>query len=216
MIAKEAFTHIFMEAFAKLPAGNHKLKLVFEIASGDDIDMLGLRTITFNSKSGNPKFTYWAKGTKEQSEMSRNELGNMMFLRSPSNDWVNYENNCGTIVWLRQDEYKEYYLYSGDLARFDRWNGYLEQWNFGTKEWKSVADFSPYKTIFKLSNNEIAMLHFKQVPNTEKLKVIAGVEFKTQEAFFAKVKSLLGEEIANKHEDLLVQSASIDFVKICK
>lgn len=217
MVAKQAFTHVFMEAFSKLPPGNHKLKLVWELASGDDTDLIGVRTITYKSVKDNPKFTKWAEGTKAQKLMSRKELGELSFLRSPSADWVMYENNCGRVVWLRQDEYKEYYLYPGDKGRFDRARGYIEQWNFGTLKWKSVKDFNAHKTIYKLTDNEIAMLFLKQVPKeaTDKLKTIANQEFTTQEAFIAKAKSLIGAEIFEKHEDLIVQSASIDYVKIC-
>ncbi len=218
MIAKSAFSVVFMEALAKLPAGNHKLKFVYEIASGNDSEFVGLRTVTYKAKTGNPTFTKWAEETQAQIEMSNAELGNLSFLRSPSNDWVYYENNCGRTVWLRQDDYKEYYLYPGDQGKFDRNNGYMEQWNFGTWEWNSVNDFVDYKTIYMLTGNEIAMLYVKQVaPDAvDKLKEIQDVEFKTQEAFIAKVKSLIGEEVFKKHEDLIVQSASIDFIKICQ
>jgi len=217
MIAKEAFTYVFMEALSKLSAGNHTLKLVWELAAGNDDDVVGVRTITYKAVSGNPKFTKWAEDTKAQKLMSRKELGELMFLRSPSNDWVMYENNCGRVVWLRQDEYKEFYLYPGNKGRFDRAAGTLEQWNFGTLKWKTVQDFKAYKTIYKLSANEIAMLFLKQVPKEaiDKLKAIVDVEFASQDAFLAKVKSLIGEELTKKHEDLIVQSASIDFVKIC-
>lgn len=98
MVAKEAFTHVIMDALSKLPAGTHKLKLVYELASGKDNDLVGLRTITYKAKAGNPTFTKWAKATKEQIEMSRAELGDLLFLRSPSNDWALYQNNCGRLV----------------------------------------------------------------------------------------------------------------------
>ncbi len=218
MIATSNFTHIFMDALSKLPAGNHKLKLVYEIASGKDSDIVGLRNVTYKSKTGNPIFTKWAKDTKEQSEMSNAERGDLSFLRSPSHDWVLYKNNCGRVVWLRQDNYKEYYLYSGDEGRFDRARGYLEQWNFGTRKWKSIDDFKAYKTIYKLGQNEIAMLHHKQLPKEaiDKLKTIQDKEFTSFDAFRAKIKALVGDEIFATREQLILGTASIDYVKICR
>ena len=149
--------------------------------------------------------------------MSDAERGNLRFLRSPTFDWVYYDNNCGTIVWLRQDEYKEYHLYSGDMGKFDRAGGPLEQWNFGTWKWNSINDFKPYKTVYVLGQNELAMLEMKQVPKDaiEKLRAIQDKEFKTLDAFLSKVKSLIGEELASKKENLIVGTASVEFVKIC-
>ncbi len=217
-VNKSTDTHVFMDALSKLPAGNHKLKFVYEMASGKDEDLIGIRTVTYKSDGKNAKFAKWAEDTKMYLQMSNSQLGEVAFLRSPSNDWVYFENNCGRTVWLRYDEGTEYYLYPGDSGKFDRANGYIEQWNFGTWKWNSVDDFKEYKTIYKLTGNEISMLYLKQVPPdaVEKLKAIQDKEFKTQESFIAKVKELIGEELFNKHEELIVQSASIDFVKICQ
>ena len=217
IVSKKAFTSFFMQTLSQLPAGTHKLKLVYELASGKDNNLVGIRTITYKSKTGNPIFTEWAKQTQEQLEMSDAERGNLRFLRSPTFDWVYYDNNCGTIVWLRQDEYKEYHLYSGDMGKFDRAGGPLEQWNFGTWKWNPINDFKPYKTVYVLGQNELAMLEMKQVPKDaiEKLRAIQDKEFKTLDAFLSKVKSLIGEELASKNENLIVGTASVEFVKIC-
>ena len=215
---KSAFSYAFMNAFSKLSPGNHKLKIIYEIASEKNSNLVGIRTVTYKSVSGNPKFTKWAEDTKSQLEMTDAQLGELLFLRAPSDDWVYYKNNCGTIVWLRQDEYKEYHLFSGDLGKFNRANGYLEQWNFGTLKWKSIDDFKAYKTIYKLGQNQIAMLALKQVPKeaVEKLKQIQDVEFASDIKFYDKVKSLIGDELAKKHKNLIMGTASIDYVNICR
>ncbi len=214
---KKAFSSFFMSALSKLPEGSHDLKIIYEIAADKDDDIVGLRTITFQSKGGNPIYTKWAKLTQEQLEMTESELGNLRFLRSPSADWAVYVNNCGTIVWLRQDQYKEYYLYSGDEGKFDRAGGPLEQWNFGTLKWNNIKDFSPYKSVYKLGHNELAMLQLKQVPKDAvgKLKSIENKEFTSLGDFTGQVKSLIGESLFNKFEDLIVGTASVDYVKIC-
>lgn len=211
-----SFAYEFMDAMAKLPAGNHKLKFVYEIATADQSDIVGIRTVTFKSDGKNPLYTKWAENTKLQASMSNSEKGELLFLRMPSEDWVYYENNCGRTVWLRQDGHQEYYLYPGDKAKFNR-SGFWEQWNFGTLKWNEVEEFDVNKTIYKLDANEISKLRVKQVSEEiiTKLKPIQDVEFKTQSAFITKVKALIGEEAFKKHEELLVQSASIDFVKIC-
>ena len=216
-VNKSTDTHVFMDALSKLPAGNHKLKFVYEMASGKDNDFIGLRTITYKSHGKNAKFTEWAEDTKMYLEMSNSQLGEVAFLRAPTDEWVYFVNNCGTTVWLRVDEYKEYYLYPGDKAKFNR-TGFLEQWNFGTWKWNDVPEFDVYKTVFILDANEISMLYLKQVPPEaiEKLKEIQDIEFTSQDAYVKKVKELIGEETFKKHENLLILSASIDYVRICK
>ena len=217
ILHSDQFAHEFMEAMAKLPAGNHNLRFIYEVASENNNDIVGARTVTFKSDGKNAKFAEWAEETKKQNEMTPAEKANLWFLNSPSDEWVYFVNNCGRVLWMREDQYKEYYLYPGDKAKFNR-SGAWEQWNFGTLQWNDIDDFTVEKTIWVLDANEIAMLQLKQMPQEAitKLKEIQDVEFKTQDAYIAKVKALIGTETYEKHKNLLLQSASIDFVKICK
>lgn len=208
-------THVFMKAMAALPAGANNLTLVYEIASGNETELVGVQKITFNSKAGNPIYTKWADKTEKRAAMSQAELSDAWFLNSGSNDWAYYQNNCGTVVWLRQDEYKEYFLYPGDMELFDRAGGTLEQWNFGTLEWNTINDFDPYKTIYKLTQNDIAILNMKQLPNTDKLNDIMDIEFNSQDEFLSKVVSLIGQDAVDNQEELIIEQASYDFVKTC-
>lgn len=217
VLHSDQFAHEFMEAIAKLPAGNHKLRFIYEVASGKNSDIVGARTVTFKSNGKNAKFAKWAEETKKQNEMTPAEKADLWFLNSASDEWVYFVNNCGRVIWMRQDQYKEYYLYPGDKAKFNR-SGFWEQWNFGTLKWNEIDDFTVEKTIWVLDANEIAMLRLKQMPEEAitKLKEIEDVVFKTQDAYIAKVKALIGAETYDKHKSLLLESASIDFVKICK
>lgn len=211
------YTSVFMEALSNLPAGSHQLTLVLELSSGKKTDLIGVQNITFVSNADNSKYKKQAKLLNERLLMSESELTEVRFLKYGGQDWALYENNCGRIVWLRQDESKEYYLYPGNVGMFDRNAGVLEQWNFSTLKWNVINDFSPYKTIYKLTNNELAMLNMKKVPTdiTEKLMPIAGKEFSSRSDFENECVKLIGKENYQKYETLLVMHADIDFIKVC-
>ena len=218
VVKQDYHTHVFMEALSKLSPGAHKLELIYEIASGKDTKLIGYRKLTYKSVSKNPKYTEHAETTKEQVEMTLAEIGNLRFLNSASDDWAYFVNNCGTIVWIRQDEYKEYHIFSGDKAKINR-SGFWEQWNFRTWKWNPIEEFgSSYKTEYILSGNEIAMLQLKRIPKEtiEKLNEIKDKTFTTRDAFNIKVKTLIGAEAFEKHGELIEEHASIDYIKICK
>ncbi len=212
------YTHLFIEAMAKLPPGAHKLTLVLEVASGSFQKVVGVQAMTFTSVKDNPRYTKQAASIFERMSMSESELADVRYLKYAGPDWAMYENNCGRIVWLRQDESKEYYLYPGDKGMFDRNGGPLEQWNFGTRKWKSIDDFSPAVTVYRLTDNEIAMLNFKQVPKdiTGKLKAMVGEQFAAGDQYMKRVEALIGKENATKYNDLLMMHGNLDFIKICK
>lgn len=209
---------VFMEAMAALPAGAHQLTLVYEIVSASESELIGVQKMTFTSVANNPVYTKNATLLKERLAMSESELADVRFMKYGGEDWAMYENNCGRIVWLRQDEDREYYLYPGDKGRFDRNAGPLEQWNFGTLKWNPIQDFSPYATVYKLTNNELAMMNMKKVPKevTDKLAPLVDMQLNSQAEYLAKVEALIGKEATEKHKDLLLWHADIDMVKICK
>lgn len=214
----------FMEAMSKLPAGTHNLTLVTELQSGDLKKVTGKQSITFKSVNGNPIYAENAKLANERMNMSESELADVRFSKYGGPDWAMYSNNCGRVVWLRQDKYKEYYLFPGKQAKFDRNGGPMEQWNFGTLKWNSIDDFGASSTIYKLTDNEIAMLYLKLKVGkeekakdiTDKLKPLAGKEFSSDIIYLAEVKKLIGEELTKKYEDQIILAANIDIVNICK
>ncbi len=206
----------FMGALAKLPAGNHKLRLVWEMTSGDKTDIVAVRTVTFSSKSGNPKYTKWAKDTEDLLLLSRNEMQDLAFSTSSSTDYVYYVNTCGRLVWIRQESVKEYYMYSGDKIKLDRSRGYIEQWNFGTKKWKTTNDFKPYKTIYRLEGVALLDLQRKQEEWPSKLKPLLGKEFKNEVLYLAAVEKLIGKEKVVEFRNMIIMAANIDYVKICQ
>jgi hypothetical protein len=208
----------FMEALAKLPAGNHELTFVLELASGKKYQLAGVQKIAFKSAAGNPKYLKQAELIKERMSMSENELADIRRLKYAGEDWALYENNCGRTVWLRQDESKEYYLYPGNKGMFDRNAGTLEQWNFGTRKWLPIDDFKPYASYFKITENSLAMYQMKQIPKDmiEKLRTIVGVQFNTATEFMKKVEGLIGAENASKYETQIQTNSRVDLVKVCK
>jgi hypothetical protein len=210
-------TPIFMDALANLPAGNHDLTVVFELASGKISDVVGVQKVSFNSVAGNPKYKAQSELIKTRMAMSESELADVRYLKYGGEDWALYENNCGRIVWLRQDEDKEFYLYPEDKGMFDRNGGPLEQWNFGTRKWLPIDDFKPYASTFKITENALAMYNLKQVPKdiSEKLRAIVGTEFSSATDFMAKIESLIGKDAAQKYEAILQSNARVDKVKIC-
>lgn len=210
-------TPIFMDALANLPAGNHDLTVVFELASGKISDVVGVQKVSFKSVAGNPKYKAQSEIIKTRMAMSESELADVRYLKYGGEDWALYENNCGRIVWLRQDEDKEFYLYPEDKGMFDRNGGPLEQWNFGTRKWLPIDDFKPYASTFKITENALAMYNLKQVPKdiSEKLRAIVGTEFSSATDFMAKIESLIGKDAAQKYEAILQSNARVDKVKIC-
>lgn len=211
------YTPVFMEALSNLPAGNHQLTLVLELVSDKISQLIGVQNLTFTSVAGNPKYKKEAAQLKERLLMSESELADVRLMKYGGEDWAVYENNCGRIVWLRQDENKEYYLYPGDKGKFDRNAGPLEQWNFGTLKWKTINDFKPHKTVYKLTDNQIAMLQFKKVPKSilDKLNGIVNQEFKDANEYLSKVEGLIGKTETEQYKQLLLLHAAVDYVKIC-
>ena len=209
-------TGVFMDALAKLSAGNHKVKFIWEMSSGDDADIVAIRTVTFASKNGNPKFTKWAEETEELLLLSRTEMQDLAYSTSSSNDYVYYLNNCGRTVWVRQDGVTEYYIYPGKQIKFNRARGYIEQWNFGTLKWKDTDDFNAYKSIYKLDNIALFDLKIKQPEWAEKLTPLQDKIFNTEDAYVKEVVKLIGQETFDEYRNLILQAANIDFVKICQ
>jgi hypothetical protein len=217
-LKNDFFTHVFMENLAALPPGNQALTLILELVSGNKSELIGVQNMTFVSIKDNPKYKKAAALLKERMLMTESELADVRFMKYGGEDWAMYENNCGRIVWLRQDEEREYYLYPGDKGKFDRNGGVLEQWNFGTLKWLPINDFSPASTFYRLTDNELAMLNMKKVPLeiTDKLKPIVDKEYKTITEFSSKVENLIGKGDFEKHKQLILWHADIDVVKICK
>lgn len=214
--AVDYFTGNFMEALAKLPAGTHKLKFVWEISSDNDKDIVGVRTVTFKSDGKNLKYIKWGKETNELILLSLSEISNLAFSTSSSNDFAYYVNTCGRLIWIRQNGTTEYYMYPGDKIKFDRSSGYIEQWNFGTKKWKNTNDFIAYKTVYKLNNISLANVQMKQPEWGSKLTPLLDKEFKSDITYLAEVEKLIGKEIVVEYRNMILMAAKLDWVKVCQ
>lgn len=140
----------YAKALAGLPAGNHNLKFVAEVQYGKDTrKVFGLRKFTYKSTAGNPKYTAMIPELEKRLSMTEDELSAEHWEKFGGPDPVTLVNNCGRTVWLRNTSSEaEVYIGPGKKYTYDRNEGYLEQWNFGTMRWKIISH------VFKVSRDE--------------------------------------------------------------
>lgn len=149
LYGKNLFAYRLSGALAKLPAGSHEIEFDLRsynykdatesIAKGKFTLVIGADAKAFYAK--NEKDSYDAMTKRGVSTVTASARDVAMGVVGGTSV-VTLVNNCGRSVWLRKasgSDKTEYRLAPGQTMRYDRDGGYLEEWNFGTKKWTTVA-----------------------------------------------------------------------------
>lgn len=213
---KDLLTGEIMLGLSELPAGAHKLKIVWEIKSGKISDILGVKTVTFNSKKINSKYKKWGNETNKLLYMTEGEISKHLASNTASNQRAYFINNCGSKILVKQSTSQKYDIPAGGKVELNLNKGNLSKYNYASLSWGSPRYLKSHKTIYILDNNAFNSVVEKHPTWGTKLKSLVGQEFQNQSAYTAKAKALVGNEIYLKYKDLIIQSASLDFINVCQ
>lgn len=146
---KNLFAIRLPAALAKLPIGSHEIEFDLKsynyrdatesIAKGKFTLVIGSEARAFYAK--NEKDSYEAMTKRGVSTVTASARDVAMGVVGGTSV-ITLINNCGKSVWLRKSlgsDKSEYRLAPGQTMKYDRDGGYLEEWNFGTKKWSTLA-----------------------------------------------------------------------------
>ena len=135
---------------SKLTPGTHQIELRVKSGSYKDGSSY-LATGRFNLTIG-PDGQAWYQKNEKDARNAQIRKGSSARVTSytETTGIITLVNNCGRSVWLRYalgSDKSEYRLGAGQTMRYNTDNGYLEEWNFGTKKWNTIT------TMFKTDAN---------------------------------------------------------------
>lgn len=135
---------------SKLSPGTHEIQL--KVKSGafrDGAEYLATGKFTLTVDANGQA---WYQKNEQESRNAQIRKGSSAKVTSytATSPVITLVNNCGRSVWLRYalgSDKTEYRLGANQTMKYNSDNGYLEEWNFGTRKWTTV------KTMFKTDAN---------------------------------------------------------------
>lgn len=131
---------------AKLNPGTHEIQLKIKSwLYKDGTGYLAIGKFNLTVEAGGQ--AWYQKNSKEgrDAQLRKGSSAKILSPSTTTSAVVTLFNNCGKSVWLRYalgSDKSEYRLGLGKTMKYNSDNGYLEEWNFGTKKWTTV------KTMF--------------------------------------------------------------------